>query len=110
RNPNAGHKVIKVAGHVSNDEFNFSVSDNGIGISSQYHEKVFDMFFRISGNSEGTGIGLYIVRDMVERLGGSITVRSDDGWTIFTVKLSNFHTGDPYRISENDALAFINQN
>ena len=68
-----------------------SVTDNGIGIPSEYHDKIFDMFFRISGKSEGSGIGLYIVKDMVEKLGGTIKVDSKKGGdTTFSVVLKNF--------------------
>jgi len=46
------------------------------------------MFFRASENSKGSGLGLYIVKDMVERLGGSINLKSERGeGTTFTIKL-----------------------
>lgn len=50
--------------------------DNGIGISMEYVEKIFDMFFRATERSEGAGLGLYIVKETVDKLGGTVTVES----------------------------------
>jgi signal transduction histidine kinase len=55
------------------------VSDNGSGISSEHHEKIFDMFFRASVQSEGSGLGLYIVKETLQKLGGTIWVESTVG-------------------------------
>lgn len=64
------------------------VVDNGQGIPSEAQPKIFDMFFRASENSKGSGLGLYIVKDMVERLGGSINLESERGeGTTFSIKL-----------------------
>ncbi len=62
--------------------------DNGIGISDTYIDKLFSMFFRASQDSYGSGLGLYITRQVVEKLGGSIHVKSvyQQG-TSFLVKL-----------------------
>jgi PAS domain S-box-containing protein len=56
-----------------------SIQDNGIGISRDNHEKIFDMFYRASVMSEGTGIGLYIVKETVQKLNGTITLKSEPG-------------------------------
>lgn len=55
------------------------VIDNGVGIPYQYQEKIFDMFFRASENSVGSGLGLYIVKETVQRLNGQIRCHSDEG-------------------------------
>ncbi len=52
------------------------VKDNGIGIDPKYHEKVFDLFSRLDQNIEGTGIGLAIVKRIVEIQGGRIWAES----------------------------------
>ena len=52
------------------------VEDNGEGISDEYKEKIFEMFFRASERYEGSGLGLYICREIVKRLHGSIEVQS----------------------------------
>lgn len=64
------------------------VEDNGIGISDDYHRKIFDMFFRASVQSEGSGLGLYIVQETIQKLNGTIQVKSTPGLgSTFTVTL-----------------------
>lgn len=53
-----------------------TVSDNGIGIAEEFQEKVFEMFFRGSGESPGSGLGLYLAKKGVEKLHGEISLRS----------------------------------
>ena len=73
----------KAAGQVS-----FVVADNGEGIADEHHEKIFDMFYRASENSHGTGLGLYIVKETLARIGGSVEVKSRKGTgTTFKVTL-----------------------
>lgn len=55
------------------------VEDNGPGIEDIHLPKVFDMFYRASVESDGTGLGLYIVREAVLRLKGNIGVQSPPG-------------------------------
>ena len=67
-----------------------TIKDNGIGIPQQYLDKIFQMFFRASEKSDGSGLGLYIVRQAVSRMGGKIDVRSVVGiGTVFTIQLPN---------------------
>jgi PAS domain S-box-containing protein len=64
--------------------------DNGIGIEPQYGEKIFDLFFRATEQSQGTGLGLFIVKDTIERLKGTINVQSTPGeGTAFTIRIPN---------------------
>jgi signal transduction histidine kinase len=65
-----------------------SIIDNGSGIAPQYKERVFDMFFRASDQSTGSGLGLYIVKESVSKLQGTISLQSalDQGST-FSITL-----------------------
>lgn len=53
------------------------VKDNGTGIDPQYHKKIFGLFNRLSNDVEGTGVGLTLVKRIVEMYGGKIWVNSD---------------------------------
>ena len=66
------------------------VEDNGKGIHEEYLHKIFDMFFRASEESYGSGLGLYITRQVVEKLNGRIAVESTiNVGTRFEIKLPN---------------------
>lgn len=61
------------------------IVDNGSGIEPDYHHKIFDMFFRASVRSEGSGLGLYIVKETLQKMGGTIWVESIPGeGSVFT--------------------------
>ena len=53
--------------------------DNGIGIAKEYQNDVFNMFFRGTENAEGSGLGLYIVKQTVDKMKGQISLESDYG-------------------------------
>lgn len=64
------------------------IQDNGIGISDAIKSKVFDMFFRGTTKAKGTGLGLYIVKNGILKLGGRLEMESDEGiGTTFTIYL-----------------------
>lgn len=67
-----------------------SVRDNGVGIPADDLEQIFKMFFRGTHPNSGSGLGLYIVRDAVNRLNGTINVSSTPGHgTEFIVEIPN---------------------
>jgi two-component system, OmpR family, phosphate regulon sensor histidine kinase PhoR len=75
-----------------NSEIQLIVNDNGIGISTEYHEKVFDKFFRVPTgnvhNAKGYGLGLSYVASVIKSHGGTITVNSEPGkGSIFSITL-----------------------
>lgn len=81
---------IKIEIVTTSQDTNINFSDNGIGIEKKDIAKIFEMFYRATVQSDGSGIGLYIVKNAVEKLGGSISVSSKVGFgTAFTIKLPN---------------------
>lgn len=66
----------------------FCVRDNGIGIPESQMEKVFDLFYKVDPKSDGTGVGLSIVKRIIEVHGGRIWIESDGcSWTAFCFTL-----------------------
>lgn len=64
------------------------VKDNGQGIATEHLDKIFGMFYRATTNKPGSGLGLYIVKETIEKLKGKIKVKSKLGeGTIFTIIL-----------------------
>lgn len=61
----------------TDNELHFKVSDNGIGIPKDQQEQVFNMFYRLSTDRQGTGLGLFIVQEIISKLGGSIQLESE---------------------------------
>ncbi|MEO5600259.1 MAG: HAMP domain-containing sensor histidine kinase [Cyclobacteriaceae bacterium] len=63
----------------SNGAIKLIVSDNGMGISNEHLDKIFDMFYRGTFQSKGSGLGLYIVKETVSKMQGTIRVESNPG-------------------------------
>ena len=86
--PSKTNCYIKVSGSRSEGWFYLSVEDNGIGIEPEHQKKVFDMFYRASTEFGGSGLGLFTVKESVEKLSGQITLESTIGKvTIFKIKI-----------------------
>jgi PAS domain S-box-containing protein len=84
---------IKVGSTLENGEIRFFVQDNGVGIAPQYQHKVFGLFERLDSSVEGTGIGLALVKRIIEVHNGRLWVESageGQGSTfLFTLPLAN---------------------
>ena len=80
---------IKLSTMQKNGQIVIEVSDNGLGIDKDHHDKIFDMFYRASEDSEGSGLGLYIVKDTMKKLNGEVAIKSEiNKGSTFTLTLS----------------------
>ena len=64
---------------VTQERATLEFTDNGIGIKAEYLDKIFNMFFRATDRSQGSGLGMYIVKQAVEKLRGTIRLISEYG-------------------------------
>lgn len=84
------NSFVEISAKISATEAVITISDNGIGISEENLPKIFDMFFRESASGDGSGLGLFIVAEAVEKIGGKISVQSKYGeGTSFEIKIPN---------------------
>jgi len=83
------NSTVVITAEAKGSFLEISVKDNGIGISPQYKNKIFDKYFRVPGaEKEGTGLGLAISKEFIEAQGGTISVESNLGFgSEFTIKL-----------------------
>jgi signal transduction histidine kinase len=87
RNPNP---FVAVHFNGSRKPNAITVSDNGPGIAPEYQGRIFDMFYRANDHSEGSGLGLYIAKETIAKLSGSIELESSPGkGSAFTITLPN---------------------
>jgi two-component system, sensor histidine kinase LadS len=90
RRRNISDSFLKINISCNDKEARIDFIDNGIGMDQEYHSKVFDMFFKIHSDKESTGLGLYIVKISVEKLGGAIRIESEsEKGTSFFIKIKN---------------------
>ncbi len=81
---------VEIRTIIMDGEMRLEVEDNGIGISKEYHDKIFQVFERLHGREvySGTGVGLAVVRKGIERMGGKVGVDSELGkGSIFWIQL-----------------------
>lgn len=77
--PAKKQSFVSISASVSGSNTIIEIQDNGIGIPSDYLNKIFDMFVRAHSQSTGAGLGLFIVKESLEKLLGSIEVTSEEG-------------------------------
>ncbi|MBX7241720.1 MAG: PAS domain S-box protein [Bacteroidia bacterium] len=106
RTPKVTVKVVPAS-----DFYKIQISDNGIGIEEKYHESIFKMFFRISPKNSGSGLGLYLVKEAMNKLNGTISVKSVPGeGTTFTLFIPNHTESVAGKIKEGESPHPLNQN
>ncbi|MEM7110532.1 MAG: HAMP domain-containing sensor histidine kinase, partial [Bacteroidota bacterium] len=90
RNSNSEGSFIDIEAIVDEKELKLTVEDNGEGIEEGKLPHIFDMFYRATERSEGSGLGLYIVKKVADKLQATITVKSYE-WegSTFTVTVPN---------------------
>lgn len=88
--PNEEDPVVALSAKVDSREAVIVIRDNGVGIVPDHLNKIFDIFFRSSDFKNGLGIGLYIVKEALNRIKGKIEVSSEPGkGTQFTLTIPN---------------------
>jgi len=73
------NSFLKIKVNIKKDGLHIKFEDNGIGISDDHLSKIFNMFYRATEKSEGSGLGMYIVKQSIDKLGGTINIDSKDG-------------------------------
>jgi signal transduction histidine kinase len=90
RNASQAESWLKIGVQVAPDQATITVADNGIGIAAEHLPRIFDMFYRATDQATGSGLGLYIVKELVSKLQGNIQVESTVAkGTVFTIQLPN---------------------
>ncbi len=88
RKKQVNNPYINITAQKSANALNISVADNGSGIDALHKERIFEMFYRGSESSEGSGLGLYIVKATLEKLDGTIEMDSEvDKGTTFNLSI-----------------------
>ncbi|MCU0383244.1 MAG: HAMP domain-containing histidine kinase [Cyclobacteriaceae bacterium] len=86
-------RYIKISALLTGNVFTITIQDNGSGISDEHKDKIFDMFYRGTDASTGSGLGLYITSEAVKQLNGRIEVNSEQGkGSNFIVKVPVFNS------------------
>ena len=89
-NPKSKTPFVSIRIHSNENGTKIEIEDNGIGISNDNQRKVFEMFYRGSENSIGSGLGLYVVKETMDKLNGDICIESTLGTgTIFKLSVPN---------------------
>ncbi len=90
KNSAISNSFVKIHWEYKKDAVEITISDNGQGISMDQQAKVFEMFVRANYQSQGSGLGLYIVKKSIKKLGGEIKLESEpEIGSVFTILLPN---------------------
>ncbi|MGJ3235851.1 sensor histidine kinase [Marivirga sp.] len=88
---NKAHRFASIKVLIERKKVSLQFSDNGIGISSEHQHKIFDMFYRATEHSKGSGLGLYLLKEAVHKLNGKVEALASPGQgTTFYLEFENF--------------------
>ncbi|WP_254092797.1 sensor histidine kinase [Dawidia soli] len=88
--PHKTRSFVRITMVPHGQRIHIEVLDNGIGIAAEHHHNIFNMFFKASERSRGAGLGLYIVKEGVDKLHGHVQVESEVGFgSLFRVTIPN---------------------
>lgn len=76
---NKRNPFIKVSLRTKSGLLEINIEDNGIGMSKDVSRRAFDMFYRGTQNSKGSGLGLFLVKESISKLNGSVSLQSSPG-------------------------------
>jgi len=86
--PSKENSFFKVLIKSSGTKLSMVFEDNGLGVDSSLKDKIFEMFFKIDSTSEGSGLGLHIVKMALEKMGGKINLETAEGkGSTFTIEI-----------------------
>lgn len=88
--PEKKEQFIQIKIHITEIEATIEFTDNGVGIGTEHISKIFNMFYRANVDSKGSGLGLFIFKEAIQKLKGWVTVESElKTGTKFFIKLPN---------------------
>lgn len=89
------NKIILIRCTIAGDNLQLDVQDNGIGVDTEFSEKIFEMFFVTRHPNRGAGLGLYIIRETALKMNGTISLRRlTDGGSCFTLLVPHNRRAD----------------
>lgn len=95
-NSRADQALVEIEIAVDAERAKVRISDNGIGIGEEHLDRIFEMFYRATNERQGSGLGLYIVKETIEKLNGEVEVSSEQGvGTAFTFIIPNTPPSNP---------------
>jgi len=89
-NPQEKNSYIAINGKVDHENAHLTIKDNGLGIKPEHMVRIFEMFYRAHQQATGSGLGLYIVKEVMDKLNGQISANSNStGITTFELEFPN---------------------
>ncbi|MDF9797583.1 PAS domain S-box-containing protein [Catalinimonas alkaloidigena] len=91
---------VQISASINDENTIITIKDNGIGIPDKHQKLVFDMFYRATNRSNGSGLGLYIVKEALDKMQGSIDLTSKVGeGTSISIQLPNLVNLTKYKVN-----------